>query len=139
MKYAQSFLKKAPGVRSTVTRKIFKNVMWPPTDKEKTIPLPKPHPKGCLQAFKFWAYYPIMAETIIVTEYQEYRISDKRDMMRFHLQDIQVLQRNQIQCEELYEGKGKDWINTVKSIIDNKLFADAEGTVDTRIFQALDS
>ena len=110
MQYAQSFLKKARGVRSATTRKIFKNVMWPPTTKEKTIPLPKPHPKGCLQKFNFWAYDPQMAEAIIVTEDQEYHVADRRDLLRFCTQDLQVLQSTEIKCPELYEVIAKDWI-----------------------------
>ncbi|MFS8002394.1 hypothetical protein Hanom_Chr13g01201581 [Helianthus anomalus] len=46
----------AKGVRDPRTNKRMKIVSWPPTDKEKTIPLVKKNPKGALKTMHFWAY-----------------------------------------------------------------------------------
>ncbi|KAF5790600.1 hypothetical protein HanXRQr2_Chr09g0385121 [Helianthus annuus] len=43
------------GVRDPYTNKRMKIVSWPPTDKEKTIPLVKKIPKGALKSMHFWA------------------------------------------------------------------------------------
>ena len=34
----------------------FKQVMWPPTDKEKAIPMAKPLPDGSLRTIKLWVF-----------------------------------------------------------------------------------
>ncbi|KAJ0570236.1 hypothetical protein HanHA300_Chr05g0175751 [Helianthus annuus] len=59
MKTAESEIQRNPGVRDRFTKRTVKSVIWPPTDKEKIIPLTN---------LKFWAYDLKMAEAVIVTE-----------------------------------------------------------------------
>ncbi|KAJ0726310.1 hypothetical protein HanPI659440_Chr12g0468831 [Helianthus annuus] len=67
MKVAESYLRKSHGVRDPHTKRTIKTVIWPPTEKEKIIPIARKFAKGILKTFQFWAYDPKMAEAVIVT------------------------------------------------------------------------
>ncbi|KAJ0792835.1 hypothetical protein HanOQP8_Chr01g0022401 [Helianthus annuus] len=58
----------AKGVRDPHTNKRMKIVSWPPTDKEKTIPLVKKIPKGPLKTMQFWAYDERLGQAVIVCD-----------------------------------------------------------------------
>ncbi|MFS8007690.1 hypothetical protein Hanom_Chr14g01264031 [Helianthus anomalus] len=70
MKTVESTVRRNPGVRDPHTKRTIKSVIWPPTDKEKIIPIACKFTKGILRNFEFWAYDPTMAEDVIVTEEQ---------------------------------------------------------------------
>ncbi|MFS7919476.1 hypothetical protein Hanom_Chr03g00213081 [Helianthus anomalus] len=53
MHTADSIVSSAKGVGDPRTNKRMKIVSWPPTDKEKTIPLVKKNPNGALKTMHF--------------------------------------------------------------------------------------
>ncbi|MFS7986629.1 hypothetical protein Hanom_Chr11g01012581 [Helianthus anomalus] len=53
MKTAKSEIHRNPGVRGPFTKRTIKSAIWPPTDKEKIIPLARKFEKGILKNFKF--------------------------------------------------------------------------------------
>ncbi|KAJ0612012.1 hypothetical protein HanHA300_Chr01g0022361 [Helianthus annuus] len=58
----------AKGDRDPHTNKRMKILSWPPTDKEKTIPLVKKIPKGPLKTMQFWAYDERLGQAVIVCD-----------------------------------------------------------------------
>ena len=62
---SKSTIEKIPGLRDGKTGKIFKNVMWPPTDKEKIIPIARPLPDGSLRSMRYWVYDDNSTTTVI--------------------------------------------------------------------------
>ncbi|KAJ0726026.1 hypothetical protein HanPI659440_Chr12g0465591 [Helianthus annuus] len=124
MKTAESEIRRNPGVRDPFTKRIVKSVIWPPTDKEKIIPLTRKFEKGILKNLKFWAYDLKMVEAVIVTEEQSIRISNSYDLMSFQEEDILVLSNKQIRCHEKYKVCAKEWTTAAANIIRHHLFAD---------------
>ncbi|MFS7907299.1 hypothetical protein Hanom_Chr01g00069561 [Helianthus anomalus] len=53
MKTAEPIVRRNPGVRDSFNRRTVKSIIWPPTDKEKIIPLTRKFEKGILKKFKF--------------------------------------------------------------------------------------
>ncbi|MFS7912496.1 hypothetical protein Hanom_Chr02g00130621 [Helianthus anomalus] len=62
MKVVESYLRKNPGVRDPRTKLTINVVIWPPTDKEKIIPIAPKFAKGILNNFHLWAYDPKMVK-----------------------------------------------------------------------------
>ncbi|MFS7954096.1 hypothetical protein Hanom_Chr07g00626301 [Helianthus anomalus] len=96
MKTAESEIRRNLGVCDPFTKRTIKSIIWPPTDKEKIIPL----------ARKF--------------------LPNSYDLMSFHEEDILVLTNQQIRCHEKYEVCGKEWTTSVANILKNLLFADPQ-------------
>ncbi|MFS7997275.1 hypothetical protein Hanom_Chr12g01139771 [Helianthus anomalus] len=126
MKIAESDIRRNPGVRDPITKRTVKSVIWPPTNKEKIIPLARKFEKGILINFKFWACVLKMAEAVIVTNEQSIRIPNSYDLMSFHEEDILVLTSQQICCHEKYEVCQKEWTAVAANILKNLLFADPQ-------------
>ncbi|MFS8008811.1 hypothetical protein Hanom_Chr14g01277271 [Helianthus anomalus] len=125
MKVVESYLRKSHGVRDPLTKRTIKTVIWPPTDKEKIIPIALKFAKGILKTFQFWAYDPKMAETVTVTQEQSIRLADTLDLMSFHEEDIMILGQSHIRTNDQYEVCAKSWTCAVGNAIKNHLFADA--------------
>ncbi|MFS7919469.1 hypothetical protein Hanom_Chr03g00213011 [Helianthus anomalus] len=49
----------------------MKIVSWPPTDKEKKIPLHKKIPNGALKSMHFWVYDETLGQVVIVCDGDE--------------------------------------------------------------------
>ncbi|MFS7919541.1 hypothetical protein Hanom_Chr03g00213851 [Helianthus anomalus] len=124
MKTVESEIRRNPSVRDPFTKRTVKSVIWPPTDKEKIIPISRKFAKGILKNFNFWAYDPKMAEAAIVTEEQLIGIPDTFDPTSFHEEDILVLNQHQIRTNNKYEECAKSWTDAVTNIVRNRLFAD---------------
>ncbi|MFS7946482.1 hypothetical protein Hanom_Chr06g00536801 [Helianthus anomalus] len=126
MKTAEPTVRRNAGVRDPFIKRPVKSVIWPPTDKEKTIPIEKKFVKGILKNFKFWAYDPKMVEAAIVTKEQSIRIPNSYDLMSFHEEDIMILTKHKIQTNEKYEECAKAWTSAAANILMNRLFAPEE-------------
>ncbi|MFS7999318.1 hypothetical protein Hanom_Chr12g01164661 [Helianthus anomalus] len=126
MKTVVSTLRRNPGVRDAHTKRTVKSVIWPPNDKEKTIPIARKFAKGILKNLHFWACDPKMAETVTVTQEQSIRIRDTLDLMIFHEEDILILNQHQIRTNDRYEECAKSWTSAVGNIVMNRLFADTD-------------
>ncbi|MFS7918138.1 hypothetical protein Hanom_Chr03g00197311 [Helianthus anomalus] len=112
MKTAEPIVRRNPGVRDSFTRRT----------------------KGILRKFKFWAYDPVLAEVVIVTEEQSIRIPSSYDLMSFHEEDILILTSHQIRTGEKYEECAKSWTSAAANILKNYLFADPPpGPHDLRV------
>src|ERR1044071_4207017 len=133
MKTASSMLVEYKGVRGA-DGKPFKTVQWPPTEKLKIIPLSKPMDRGCLKDMRFWVYDPTSSSAVIVCDTDEFRISDARDLMSLHSEDVQVLARHQIQCDPTYELCAKSITSAVAQVDRLGLASDKRGRVDTELF-----
>ena len=118
IKIATSFIKRSRSVLNPKTNKSLKTVMWPPTAKVKTIPLPPRYPEGVLSRLDFWTYDPATHSALIRTHNSSYRIMDARDLMRFGESDIIALSRSQILTESpLFEEDAKEFMVMVATII----------------------
>ncbi|MFS7998863.1 hypothetical protein Hanom_Chr12g01159031 [Helianthus anomalus] len=126
MKTAESTIRRNPGVRDPHTKRTVKCVIWPPTDKEKIIPITCKFTERILKNFHFWAYDPKMAKAVIVTQEQSIRIPDMLDLMSFHVEDILILNLHQIHTNDRYEEGAKSWTGVVGNIVRNCLFADPD-------------
>ncbi|MFS7918820.1 hypothetical protein Hanom_Chr03g00205621 [Helianthus anomalus] len=106
------------GVRDPYTNKRMKIVSWPPTDKEKTIPLVKKIPKGALKTMHLWAYDERLGQAVIVCDDEvSFRLIDQVDMLNLAYEDLEVLARSQIRVTEKYEEVAKGWTAAVASAI----------------------
>ncbi|MFS8016887.1 hypothetical protein Hanom_Chr15g01373791 [Helianthus anomalus] len=90
MKTAKTYHKSNPAVRNPDTGKRLQTVKSPTTQKEKTIPLPKKFPQGCLKYFKYWTYEEKMEEVVVVCVDQAYWLVDPNDLISFHQEDLLV-------------------------------------------------
>lgn len=135
MPTAESFLKKASGVRDPHTGKRMVNVMWPATEKVKSIPLTKPFPEGALDDMKFWTYDHATSTVIIRVNKGQYRIVDPRDLLRFSERDIKKLGEFQISSEPLFEAAAKEYTGMVGAIIRTKLWAGAYREADADVLE----
>ncbi|KAM0061452.1 hypothetical protein Hdeb2414_s0004g00136261 [Helianthus debilis subsp. tardiflorus] len=68
MHTAESIVTPAKGIRDPYTNKQMKIVQWPPTNKEKTIPLVKKIPKGAMKTLHFWAYDERLGQAVMVCD-----------------------------------------------------------------------
>ncbi|MFS8008279.1 hypothetical protein Hanom_Chr14g01270811 [Helianthus anomalus] len=55
MKTVESEIRRNPGVCDPFTKRTVKSVIWPPTEKEKIIPISRKFESGILKNFKFRA------------------------------------------------------------------------------------
>ncbi|KAM0057389.1 hypothetical protein Hdeb2414_s0005g00157641 [Helianthus debilis subsp. tardiflorus] len=124
MKVVDLYLKKSHAVHDTHTKRTVRTVIWPPTDKEKLIPVARKFAKGILKNIQFWSYDLRMAEAMIVTKENTSRLADTLDLMSFHEEDMKILGQNQIRTNEQHEGWAKSWTSAVEKVIGNRLFAD---------------
>ena len=69
-----------------------------------------------------------------MTETDEFRVFDVKDLMTLHYEDIQVLAQNQIESDPDYEVCAKAFTGAVASIINMQIEADRRGRVETRLF-----
>ncbi|KAJ0569605.1 hypothetical protein HanHA300_Chr05g0168171 [Helianthus annuus] len=114
MKTEESILKPAPRVRDPRTHRQMKIVVWPPTDKEKTIPLVKKIPEGGLKNLHFWDYDEFVGQVLMVCDDDvQFRMTDQVDLLTVSLQDLEVLAQNQIRSTEKYKSITKEWSATV--------------------------
>ncbi|MFS7999320.1 hypothetical protein Hanom_Chr12g01164681 [Helianthus anomalus] len=105
-------------VRDPYTNKRMKIVSWPPTDKEKTIPLVRKIPKGALKSMHFWAYDDRLGQVVIACDDEMgFRMVDQVDLLNLAYEDLEVLSRNQIRAAEKYEEISKGRTATVASAI----------------------
>ncbi|KAJ0700573.1 hypothetical protein HanOQP8_Chr10g0369331 [Helianthus annuus] len=108
----------AKGVRDPYTNKRMKIVSWPPTEKEKTIPLVKKIPKGALKTMNFWAYDEQLGQAVIVCDDEvSFRLVDQVDLLNLAQEDLEVLARSQIRATEKYEDVANGWTVAVASTI----------------------
>ncbi|KAJ0556943.1 hypothetical protein HanIR_Chr07g0319511 [Helianthus annuus] len=118
MHTAELIVTPAKGVRDPRTNKRMQIVSWPPTDKEKTIPLVKKIPKGALKTMNFWAYDERLGQAVIICDDDvSFRLVDQVDLLNLDRDDLEVLARNQIRVTEKYEEVAKGWTAVVASVI----------------------
>ena len=118
MHTAESLVKPAPGVRDPRTNKRMKIVSWPPTNKEKTIPLVKKIPAGALKNLQFWAYDETSGQAVIVCDNGvSYHLNDQTDLLNLDRENLEVLARHQIRATEKYEVIAKDWRSAVAGVL----------------------
>ncbi|KAI3739301.1 hypothetical protein L2E82_29704 [Cichorium intybus] len=83
MSTAKSFTKRAKGFRDAYIGKTLNNVIWPPTDKLKTIPISKPLPVGTLNSMEFWTFDHSTATAVIKLKNNQILLIDHRDLLKF--------------------------------------------------------
>ncbi|KAJ0599291.1 hypothetical protein HanOQP8_Chr03g0091801 [Helianthus annuus] len=89
MHMAESIISSAKGVRDPGTNKRMKIVSWPPTDKEKTIPLVKKIPNGAQKTMHLWAYDEMLGQAVIVCDGDEtYRLTDPIDLLNLDRENL---------------------------------------------------
>ncbi|MFS7937714.1 hypothetical protein Hanom_Chr05g00430921 [Helianthus anomalus] len=121
MHTAESIVTPAKGFRDPRTNKRMKIVSWPPTDKEKTIPLVKKIPNGALRTIHFWAYDEWLGQSVIVCDGEEsYRLTDPIDLLNLNQENLEILARSQIRVTEKFEFVAKDWTSAVAGVLQNK-------------------
>ncbi|KAJ0637328.1 hypothetical protein HanOQP8_Chr17g0672521 [Helianthus annuus] len=114
MHTAESILTPSLGVLDPRTNRRMKIVTWPPTNKEKTIPLVKKIPDGSLKTMHFWAYDETLGQALIVCDDDvKSRLTDQVDLLNLNLENLEVLAQNQIRSTEKYEGAAKQWTAAV--------------------------
>ncbi|MFS8025119.1 hypothetical protein Hanom_Chr16g01471171 [Helianthus anomalus] len=118
MHTAESIVKPAKGIRDPYTNKRMKIVHWPPTDKEKMIPLVKKIPKGTLKTLHFCAYDERLGQAVMVCDGDvSFYMVAQVDLLNLAYEDLEVLARNQIRATEKYEEIAKGWTAAVVSAI----------------------
>ncbi|KAJ0800218.1 hypothetical protein HanPI659440_Chr03g0100491 [Helianthus annuus] len=118
MHTVESIISSAKGVRDPHTNKGTKIVSWPPTDKEKTIPLVKKIPNGAQKTMRLWAYDETLGQAVIVCDGDEtYRLIDLVDLLNLDRENLEVLAQIQIRATEKYEVVAKDWTSAVAGVL----------------------
>ncbi|KAF5805162.1 hypothetical protein HanXRQr2_Chr05g0205891 [Helianthus annuus] len=118
MHTAESIVTPAKGIRDPYTNKRMKIMSWPPTDKEKTIPLVKKIPKGALKTMHFRAYDERLGKVVIVCDDEvSFCLVDQVYLLNLAYEDLEVLARSQIRATEKYEEIAKGWTTAVASAI----------------------
>jgi hypothetical protein len=135
MPTAESFLKKAKGVIDPSTGKTFVNVMWPPTNKLKRIPLSDAIPDGSLDKMQFWTYDNATATVIIRLDKGQIRLVDHRDLLKFGEKDIKTLSKFQIIADSDDEVCAKQFTSMVASIIRTGYWAGGLQDADVNIME----
>ena len=69
----------------------YKHVMWPPTKKEKVIPIARPLPDGSLRTIKFWVYDHVSLTAVIRLSSNQIRVKNVKDLLMFRENDIMTL------------------------------------------------
>ena len=134
MKIASSFLKKAKGVRLPLTNKTVVNVMWPPTDKVKSVPISKPLSDGSLHIMQFWVYDEATSTVVIRMEKTQIRLIDLKDLLKFGEHDIKKLASKQIMTDNLiFEPAAKAFTLMGATIVDKRLWAGALEDADVHL------
>ncbi|MFS7937319.1 hypothetical protein Hanom_Chr05g00426221 [Helianthus anomalus] len=96
----------------------MKIVSWPPTDKEKTIPLGKKIPDGIMKTMHFWAYDEILGQALIVCDDDvSFRLTDPVDLLNLERVDLEALAQSQIRSTEKYEDIAKGWTVAVTGVL----------------------
>ncbi|CAI9303327.1 unnamed protein product [Lactuca saligna] len=122
MKTTSSFTKKAKDVIDPRTNKTMVNVMWPPKNQAKRIPLPKRLREGTLDSMQFWIYDDATASVVIKLKKNQYLIVDPKDLLKFCECYIQTLSNFQIIIKnEWLEAIEKAFTGMVATIIERKL------------------
>ena len=133
-KTAKSTFVEVEGVRDGKTSKQFKNVMWPPIDKENIIPIAKPLPDGSLREAKFWVYDDVTTTAVIRLPKTQIRLVEAKDLLKFGNKDIKRLSKMQIMCPNpLFEEAAKDYTSMIAVILDNKIWAGALKGLDVQL------
>ncbi|KAJ0569547.1 hypothetical protein HanHA300_Chr05g0167451 [Helianthus annuus] len=118
MHTAKSIVTPAKGIRDPHTNKRMQIVLWPPTDKEKTILLVKKIPNGALKTMHFWAYDETLGQVVIVCDDDAtYRLTDPIDLLNLDRENLEVLAQTQIRATEKYEAVAKDWTSAVAGVL----------------------
>lgn len=134
MPTAKSFTKRVKGVTDAYTGKGLKNVMWPATDKLKTIPNFKPLPEGTLDSMEFWTFDPSTTTAVIKLKNNRIRLIDHRDLLKFAERHIRRLASTQILVENpLFEVAAKPFTGTAAKIVEKGYWAGALGNADVHL------
>lgn len=134
MKTAKSFTKKAKGVRDPHTGKPIVNVMWPPTDKVKSIPISKPIPDGSLDNMELWAFDPSPTMVVIKLKNNQFGLIDPKDPLKFGERDIRRLASTQILTENpLFEVAAKPFTGMAARIVEKGYWAGALRDADVHL------
>ena len=108
--------------------------MWPPTDKEKAIPMAKSLPDGSLRTIKLWVYDHISLSAVIRLEKGKILIKNPKDLVMFRERDIKLLSRCQIYVlNDLFEEAAKEYTSMIAYIIKNEFWAGALDGMDVHI------
>ena len=133
-KTAASTVVELEGVRDGKTGKKFKNVMWPPTDKEKIIPIPRPLPDGSLREAIFWVYDDVTTTAVVRLPKTHIRLVEPKDLLKFRLDFITRLSKMQIMCpNNPFEEAAKDYTSMIATILDNRIWAGALNGLDVHV------
>ncbi|MFS8013587.1 hypothetical protein Hanom_Chr14g01334711 [Helianthus anomalus] len=103
MHTAESITSSAKGVRDPRTNKRMKIISWPPTDKEKTIPL---------------AYDETLDQAVIVCGGDvSFRLTDPIYLLNLDQENLEALAMTQIRSAEKYEAVAKGWTTVVAGVL----------------------
>ncbi|CAI9299407.1 unnamed protein product [Lactuca saligna] len=99
LKTASSFVKKVMGVIDPNTNKTMVNVMWPPTNKVKRIPITLRIHDATLNDLLYWVYDEAATSVVLKLKKDHIRLVDPRDLLKFGEHDIHILSRRQLMVE----------------------------------------
>jgi hypothetical protein len=112
----------------------YTHVMWPPTKKEKVIPMAKPLPDGSLRTIEFWVYDSKSFEAVIKIEKNCIRVRNAKDLVMFREHDIKILSRVQITVlDPSHEEAAKEYTAMVAHIINKRFWAGELDGMDVRL------
>ena len=86
----------AQGLINPDTEKTYIQVLWPPVDQEKVVPISRPLPDGSLRTMKYWVYDDASATVVIKLAKNQIRVNNAQDLLMFRENDIKTLSRFQI-------------------------------------------
>ena len=110
------------------------NVMWPPTNKEKIIPIVKPLADGYLREAQFWIYDEASTTAVIRLPKTQIRLLEPKDLTMFRKKDINKLSTMQIMCPNpLFEEATKDYMTIIATILHNKIWVGALDGLDVQL------
>ncbi|CAI9269202.1 unnamed protein product [Lactuca saligna] len=126
------------GLIDPCTTKIVVNVMWPPTNKAKKIPITQRVPDGSLNDLLYWVYDEATTTIVIKMKKDQIRLVDPRDLLKFDGHDIHTLSKHQLMVEnEMFEAATKAFTGMIVTFIDKRLLAGALADYDVHLVEKL--
>ena len=108
--------------------------MWPPTKKEKAIPIAKPLPDGSLRTIKYWVYDHNSLSAVIRIGKNQISVKSPKDLVMFRERDIKLLSRCQIYVlDHIFEEAAKEYTSMIVYIIQHEFWAGALDGMDVHI------
>ncbi|CAI9294424.1 unnamed protein product [Lactuca saligna] len=136
LKTTSLFVKKVKGVTHPRTNKTMVNVMWPPTNKAKRIPITQCVPNGSLNDLLYWVYDEATSIVVIKMKKDQIHLVDSKALLKFGEHEIHTLFKHQLVEEnEMFEAAAKDFTSMIATIIDKRLWAGALANSDGHLVE----